>query len=200
MFIKFSKSFLLAVLFVSVFSITAYAAKVTICHVPPGNPGNFHDISVSENASQAHLNHGDLEGSCIENCAALCDDADACTQDYDASNQEECVCLASPRPAVNCDDSNPCTADACNSEAGCTYDAAIENCSTCDDGEAGTTVAIGRASQPFPRPKPYVRLSPHTAFTLCIGSQPQYSPEVNSKFTLWEVASMELPSSLADLL
>ncbi|HEY6162274.1 MAG TPA: hypothetical protein VI112_13660 [Bacteroidia bacterium] len=33
--------------------------KITICHTPPGNPGNCHEISVSLNALQAHLDHGD---------------------------------------------------------------------------------------------------------------------------------------------
>jgi hypothetical protein len=42
----------------------AWAAKVTICHVPPGNPANSHTISVSENAVQAHLSHGDFLGEC----------------------------------------------------------------------------------------------------------------------------------------
>lgn len=42
----------------------AWAAKVTICHVPPGNPGNSHAISVSENALNAHLAHGDRLGEC----------------------------------------------------------------------------------------------------------------------------------------
>lgn len=40
--------------------------KVTICHVPPGNPSNAHTISVSENALDAHLGHGDYEGPCEE--------------------------------------------------------------------------------------------------------------------------------------
>lgn len=38
--------------------------KVTICHVPPGNPSNAHTINVSVNALDAHLDHGDLLGSC----------------------------------------------------------------------------------------------------------------------------------------
>lgn len=42
----------------------AWAAKVSICHVPPGNPDNSHTISVGENAVQAHLNHGDFLGEC----------------------------------------------------------------------------------------------------------------------------------------
>ena len=33
--------------------------KITVCHTPPGNPGNCHEISVSINALQAHLDHGD---------------------------------------------------------------------------------------------------------------------------------------------
>jgi len=43
------KSSLLVILLIAVFSATAYAAKVTVCHVPPGNPANFHDITISEN-------------------------------------------------------------------------------------------------------------------------------------------------------
>ncbi len=40
------------------------AGKVTICHIPPGNPGNAHTITVGAPAMRAHLAHGDLEGSC----------------------------------------------------------------------------------------------------------------------------------------
>lgn len=42
--------------------------KVTICHVPPGNPGNAHTITVSKNALDAHLAHGDYKGPCKEDC------------------------------------------------------------------------------------------------------------------------------------
>lgn len=38
--------------------------KVTICHNPSGNNSNGVTISVSENALQAHLNHGDQTGNC----------------------------------------------------------------------------------------------------------------------------------------
>lgn len=124
---------LLAIIFVA----TAYAAKVTVCHIPPGDPENYHDITISETALQAHLDHGDYEGTCQENCPSVCDDDNACTIDYDSSS-EECICLDEPRPAVDCDDSNPCTADACNSAVGCTYDAAIMNGESCDDGDPAT--------------------------------------------------------------
>ena len=40
------------------------ASKATICHYPPGNPGNAHTISVGESAVPAHLAHGDEEGEC----------------------------------------------------------------------------------------------------------------------------------------
>jgi hypothetical protein len=38
--------------------------KVVICHMPPGNPGNAHTITVSSNALMAHLAHGDTMGPC----------------------------------------------------------------------------------------------------------------------------------------
>ena len=36
--------------------------KVTICHIPPGNPDNRHLITVSADAVPAHLAHGDNFG------------------------------------------------------------------------------------------------------------------------------------------
>ncbi len=38
--------------------------KVTICHIPPGNPANAHTITVGEPAVRAHLAHGDTIGAC----------------------------------------------------------------------------------------------------------------------------------------
>jgi hypothetical protein len=39
--------------------------KVTICHIPPGNPENAHTITISINALQTHLDqHGDFVGDC----------------------------------------------------------------------------------------------------------------------------------------
>ena len=37
---------------------------VTICHIPPGNPENAHEITVSIFALPAHLVHGDNPGQC----------------------------------------------------------------------------------------------------------------------------------------
>ena len=38
--------------------------KITICHIPPGNAGARHTISVSESAWDAHRKHGDRRGAC----------------------------------------------------------------------------------------------------------------------------------------
>ena len=39
--------------------------KVTICHIPPGNPENAHEITVDESAVEAHFTqHGDHFGFC----------------------------------------------------------------------------------------------------------------------------------------
>ena len=37
---------------------------VTICHIPPGNPANAHEITVDNDAVPAHLAHGDNLGQC----------------------------------------------------------------------------------------------------------------------------------------
>ncbi|AFE06254.1 putative lipoprotein [Corallococcus coralloides DSM 2259] len=38
--------------------------RVTICHIPPGNPANAHSITVGLPAVAAHLRHGDTLGAC----------------------------------------------------------------------------------------------------------------------------------------
>ncbi|MGZ5245258.1 MAG: hypothetical protein ACXWD4_15160, partial [Bacteroidia bacterium] len=42
--------------------------KVTICHVPKGNPANAHSITISVKAAQAHIGEhgGDYYGECID--------------------------------------------------------------------------------------------------------------------------------------
>lgn len=42
----------------------AQEAKVDVCHIPPGNPENVHTITISENALEVHLDHGDHIGAC----------------------------------------------------------------------------------------------------------------------------------------
>ena len=43
------------------------SAKVCICHIPPGNPGNAHTICIGAAAVPAHLaNHDDYLGECVQ--------------------------------------------------------------------------------------------------------------------------------------
>lgn len=39
-------------------------AKVTICHIPPGNPSKKQTLSIGASAWPAHQAHGDTQGSC----------------------------------------------------------------------------------------------------------------------------------------
>lgn len=65
---KLTLVFTLCVAFVLSITSTAkndaQGEKITICHIPPGNPDNAHAITVSINAMEAHLAHGDSIGDC----------------------------------------------------------------------------------------------------------------------------------------
>jgi hypothetical protein len=39
-------------------------AKVVVCHIPAGNPGNGQTLTLPEPAVDAHLAHGDRRGAC----------------------------------------------------------------------------------------------------------------------------------------
>lgn len=39
--------------------------KVTICHLPPGNPENAQSLTIGAAAVRAHLDHGDILGACV---------------------------------------------------------------------------------------------------------------------------------------
>ena len=63
-----ASSFVHCVIGISLLCATPALAKnhkVDICHVPPGNPANAHTITVSENAVDAHMAHGDNMGPCV---------------------------------------------------------------------------------------------------------------------------------------
>jgi hypothetical protein len=131
------RSFPSLTILIALFALTASAAwagnnKVQVCHVPPGNPGNFHTLTISENALSAHLGHGDLAGACFAHCDTLCSDGNLCTIDAcDAS--EHCL---NTHPPVSCDDSSLCTIDSCNPASGC---ANVPK--TCSDGNNCTVDA-----------------------------------------------------------
>lgn len=117
-------------------SASAGGSKVEICHIPPGNPENFHTIAVNQNAVAAHLeNHGDLLGPCCDPLG--CDDQNPCTQD----SCEIGACLNS---VVDCDDGDACTVDMCDSgQGGC-----VNTLLDCADGDACTAdVCVGGACE-----------------------------------------------------
>ena len=93
-------------------------AKIDVCHIPPGNPGNFHTITISESALPAHLEHGDFEGSCDTHCETLCDDGNECTIDACVPGTETCINVAE-REATDCTDGVSCTNDSCDPVNGC---------------------------------------------------------------------------------
>jgi hypothetical protein len=123
------------VVFVQFSTARAGATKVEVCHVPPGNPENFHTITVSEKALPAHIAHGDFEGPCNALCAVLCDDGDLCTMDDDG-NCEDQGCPPHPREEVHCGDSTQCIEWQCYPDLGC-VDEVLEG-NPCDDGAVCT--------------------------------------------------------------
>lgn len=119
---KTRKLFLFTMLVAALAAFGAMAAqagspKVSVCHIPPDDPANYHTIRISQNALVAHLAHGDLPDACNALCAEICDDGDACTID-DTDDCEQQGCPAVPEP-VNCDDGLNCTEDTCDSASGC---------------------------------------------------------------------------------
>lgn len=53
--------------------------KITICHIPPGNPDNAHTITISENAWPAHQkHHGDYVGACKKDSVPPVTECDTC--------------------------------------------------------------------------------------------------------------------------
>ena len=41
-------------------------ATTLVCHFPPGNPSNYHEIMIGPSALIAHKSHGDTVGKCVE--------------------------------------------------------------------------------------------------------------------------------------
>lgn len=161
-------------LFLCATAQTAAAQKVKVCHIPPGDPGNFHSITVAAAALPAHLAHGDLPGACAQFCDRLCDDGNPCT--IDACDAAE-KCMAT-HPPVNCNDGNLCTTDSCDPAAGCVSTPIVcmdnDNCTVnaCDP-LTGTCVAppvecpVGQICEP--------------GSGQCVGSDPcQPNPCLNS--------------------
>jgi len=84
----------------------AMAEKVSICHVPPGNPGNAHGISVSQSAVPAHLAHGDTLGACECRADGDCTNDNLC--DENQCVRGKCQHVQSSCPAQPCVDNPVC--------------------------------------------------------------------------------------------
>ncbi len=133
---------------------------------PGGDADAARDASV-DNGTPACASDADCLALVADPCrSAVCDlefgrclfanlpDGEACRPDLsDPCLAGACaagVCVADPNVAV-CDDGNPCTADTCRRDSGCTY-AVIEG--PCDDGLACTTgdtcTADGCTGTPLP--------------------------------------------------
>ncbi len=114
--------------------------KTTLCHVPPDNLLDAHEIVVSAKALEAHLrNHpGDQEGTCQQGCADAsgCDDASVCT--IDRCNPDG-TCDYSQR--VDCADGNACTDDFCDPQTGCA-NPPVADAVDCDDGNACSSADV----------------------------------------------------------
>ncbi len=87
--------------------VFAAPSKVTVCHIPPGDPGNAHTIDISENALDVHLAHGDELGACgtsiesTESCTyAICNaDPPAC---FEGSCDSDGKCVYAPATTEAC--------------------------------------------------------------------------------------------------
>jgi len=61
--------------------------KITICHLPPGNQSNPQTLTISKNALKAHLDHGDIIGTCDD--VKKQQDADQAKQKAEQDRQQK---------------------------------------------------------------------------------------------------------------
>ncbi len=81
-------------------ALAAPANKVDICHYPPGNLGNAQDITISENALAAHLDHGDLLGACA--VPQVCAVGEVCASPSNLCAIGDCNGPLDPPPPASC--------------------------------------------------------------------------------------------------
>jgi hypothetical protein len=161
-------------------AVAASPPKVEVCHIPPGNPANFHTITISPSALPAHLAHGDFPGACDKSCAVLCNDGNACTID-DTGDCETKGCPVVRAP-VDCSDGNLCTTDTCDPKSGC-----INTAVTCNAPDLCTVSACAPdtgqcVDTPFVCPEEDQTCNPATG--LCeAGPDPECEGQTCATFT-----------------
>ncbi|WIG94754.1 hypothetical protein [Myxococcus sp. SDU36] len=109
----------------------ATPGKVTICHIPPGNPANAHTLSVSTAAWPAHARHGDTLGPC---------DAGTGGEEPDAGTGEEPDAGGGEEPDAGTGGEDPdagapvCApiGEACGESAACCFGLTCGEDNTCD--------------------------------------------------------------------
>ncbi len=137
--IKFSMVMVISVIVLPFWSTEVWAKadkstndkKVTICHLPPGNPNNPQTITINQNALDAHLAHGDYEGACTDGGGSdsdgdeIPDSEDNCPVDPnpDQADADEDglgdVCDPTPLPDPDTDgDGTPDNIDECPNNPG----------------------------------------------------------------------------------
>ena len=122
---------------VSLLGSAAMAAKVSICHVPPGNPGNAHTIDVAQSAVPAHIAHGDTLGACECQVDGDCTDSNLC--DADRCDRGKCQHTQLSCPAQACvedlvcvPETGECVGTPITCEDGEVCDPAAGGCVPCD--------------------------------------------------------------------
>lgn len=108
----------------------ASETRIEVCHLPPGNPGNYHTLVIPAPAVKAHLAHGDLLGACGNYCGLFCSTGNKCAQDTGTFDPATGRCACSSVP-VDCSPTSPClTAAGCDPVQGCLY--AVNAGATCN--------------------------------------------------------------------
>jgi len=131
-------------------TMPANEERVVVCHIPPGNTGNAHTITIAASAVPAHLAHGDHLGECEgpDNDAADDDgdgvrnDIDVCPETPDGAEVDEfgCEIIATDADGDGIvDDADACpetAPDATVDDVGCSCsqrDADADGVNDCDD-------------------------------------------------------------------